>query len=398
MLIHWIWFAQLPGISQRQKASLLQRGSEPEELFYASKRTLEQLPWLDPSCVAPLTNKDLTQAEQIENTCRRKHIRIITQKEDDFPSRLRNISDAPVLLYCMGRIPDFSSQPVIAVVGTRKSTPYGMTTARKMAKQICQGGGMVISGGARGIDTSAMEGALEAGGKTVAVLGCGVDRSYPTCNRNLFVTVAENGCLLSEYPPGTPPSPWNFPQRNRILSGIANGVLVVEAPRSSGALITARDALEQGRDVFSVPANIDYVSCEGSNALLQEGAQPVMSGWDVLREYAPMYPGVVMDRSSQGMESTAPAPAVAEEPADKKSVDNPATLSYSGVEHYNAPLSQEEQRLLSCLDRHPVAVDELICRVDMPAGTVLRLLTGLSLKGLVQNHPGRRVSASPQNQ
>lgn len=396
MLIHWIWFAQLSGISQRQKASLLQHGSEPEELFYASQRTLEGFSWLDPACVAPLTNKDLTEAEQIENVCRRKHIRIATFRDEDYPARLRNISDAPVLLYCAGVIPDLSGQPVIAVVGTRKSTPYGMTVARKMAKQICQGGGMVISGGAKGIDTSAMEGALEAGSNTVAVLGCGVDRSYPACNRKLFSRVLEKGCLLSEYPPGTPPDPWHFPQRNRILSGIANGVLVVEAPRSSGALITARDALEQGRDVFSVPANIDYVSCEGSNALLQEGAQPVMSGWDVLREYAPAYPSVVTDRPKED----SPVQALEEptEPADKKSVDNPAALSYSVVEHHSVPLSQEEQKILSCLDRHPVAVDELICRAGLPAGKVLRLLTGLSLKGLVQNHPGRRVSAAPQKQ
>ena len=398
MLIHWIWFAQLTGMSQRLKAAVLQRGSEPEELFYASKRSLEQLQWLESSAVEALTNKDLTEAEQIENTCRRKHIRIVTYRDECFPQRLRNIPDAPVLLYYRGVLPDFSGQPVIAVVGTRSSTPYGMSTAKSMARQISQCGGFVISGGAKGIDTAAMEGALEAGCKTAAVLGTGVDRSYPTCNRNFFDTVAETGCLLSEYPPGTDPESWHFPQRNRILSGIANGVLVVEAPKKSGALITARDALEQGRDVFSVPANIDYVSCEGSNALLQEGAHPVMSGWDVLRDYAPQYPGVVSAHPvAKEFRAEQPAARVAE-PADKKDIDNTAPVAYSCIEDRNITLSEQERKLLSLLDRHPTQVDALIGRLDMPAATVLRLLTGLSLKGLVQNHPGRRVSLMPQKQ
>lgn len=398
MLIHWIWFAQLTGISQRLKAAVLQHGSEPEDLFYASRQALEKLEGLEPSAVEALTNKDLTEAEQIETTCRRKHIRILTYRDEAYPHRLRNIADAPVLLYCRGQLPDFSGQPVIALVGTRKATPYGMSTARSMARQISQCGGMVISGGAKGIDTSAMEGALEVGCKTVAVLGCGVDRSYPTCNRKLFDTVAETGCLLSEYPPGTPPNSWHFPQRNRILSGIANGVLVVEAPRVSGALITARDALEQGRDVFSVPANIDYVSCEGSNLLLQEGALPVLSGWDVLREYAPMYPGVVCAHPVPREYQAEQIVARVAEPVDKKDIDNPMPPAYSGIEHNSVSLNGEEQTLLACLNSHPIEVDALIAQSGLPAVTVLRLLTGLALKGLVQNHPGRRVSAPGQKQ
>ena len=398
MLIHWIWFAQLAGMSQRMKAAVLQHGSEPEELFYASKRALEQITWLEHSAIEALTNKDLTEAEQIENTCRRKHIRIVTYRDEGFPGRLRNIADAPVLLYCRGELPDFSCQPVIAVVGTRKSTPYGMATAKSMARQISQCGGLVISGGAKGIDTSAMEGALEAGGRTVAVFGCGVDRSYPTCNRKFFDTVAETGCLLSEYPPGAEPEAWHFPQRNRILSGIANGVLVVEAPMKSGALITARNALEQGRDVFSVPANIDYVSCEGSNALLQEGAHPALSGWDVLREYAPLYPGVVSAHPVAKEYRPAQPSAKVAEPTDKKVIDNPARVAYSCIEDQKIILTEQERKLLSLLDRHPLEVDVLISRADLPAATVLRLLTGLSLKGLVQNHPGRRVSVSSQKQ
>lgn len=396
VLIHWIWFAELPGLSLQEKAALLRRFSDPEDLFYAGKPELERMEALDPKTVQALINKDLTTSQSIADQCKEKNIGILTYKDAGYPSRLRNLEDAPVLLYYRGCLPDFERQPVISLVGTRKATSYGVRMAGLMSAQLSVCGALVISGGAVGVDAAAMEAALETDSPTVGVLGCGVDVNYPAKNRGLFEKVLKNGCLLSEYPPQTRPDAWHFPQRNRILSGISNGVLVVEAPRDSGALITARCALEQGRDVFVVPGNVDTESCAGSNALMLDGGQPVMCGWDVLREYEQQYPNVVskQELTKPVLEPPDPQPTpMKQAAADKKCIDKPAILTYSGVEEKLSALSPEEQRIFSCLRSEPMLVDEVVAIAQLPAAKVMSIMTVLSLKGLIQHHPGRRVSA-----
>ena len=246
---------------------------------------------------------------------------------------------------------------------------------------------------------------MAAGCGTVGVLGCGVDVPYPYKNRRLFDEVVQKGCLISEYPPGTDPKPWHFPARNRIISGISNGVLVVEAPEKSGALITASYALEQSRDVFVVPGNINTPSCAGSNALLQEGAVPVFSGWDVLSNYENLYPGkldrskaTALYREEKTVAQVAQKAAVPGENAKeaksprKNPVDNGAISSYSELENNSFALSREEQAVLALLTREPQETAALIARLEMSSGKVLSLLTILTVKGLVLKHPGGRVS------
>ena len=384
MLIHWIWFSQLPGLSARQKVYYLQQGFEPEDLYHAGEQELEHMP-----DAGALADKDLTQARQIAEECRQKGISILTFRDAAFPSRLRNVVDGPVLLYYRGNLPDLDAQPMIALVGTRKATPYGLRISRSMAGQMASCGGLVVSGGALGVDAAAMEAALDAGFPTVGVLGCGVDVVYPASNRKLFERVVNKGCLLSEYPPGTKPEYWHFPQRNRIISGISHGVLVVEAPAKSGALITARCALDQGRDIFVVPGNVDSAACEGSNALLLDGAQPVMSGWGLLQNYAAIFPDAVRENQIPKTAETTAAPA----PDDKKDIDNPTQPPYSGMMSGHCQLSDEEKQIVSCLGSEPVLMDEVIARTRIPAAKVLSMMTVLSLKGVVTMHPGRRVSA-----
>jgi len=242
-----------------------------------------------------------------------------------------------------------------------------------------------------------MRGAMEAGKPVVGILGNGVDVVYPPKNRDLYAEVERNGCLISEYPPGSKPERWHFPHRNRIISGIANGVLVSEAPKRSGALITAKAAMEQGRDVYVIPGNIDIPNCEGSNALLQEGAAAVFSGWDIMGEYERMYPGVVVKTL------TAPEPEIRQEallvaqpetplfPAqDKKDIDKSQQNSYSGIE--NSGFTEEEQKILSLLDSRPKHMDDVIAQARMSAGKVLSIITKLTVKGVVISHPGRMVS------
>lgn len=390
MLVHWIWYAMLPQARSCEKLALLERFSDPEEIFHATQDALNHCEGLSEQTKAALMNKNLQEAEKILQSCRRKQIGLITYGDEAYPRRLRNIEDPPMVLYYRGNLPDFEAQPVVAVVGTRKATAYGMNTAGQMAQQISACGALVATGGASGIDTAAMEGAFRSDKPVVCVLGCGVDVAYPRSNKKLFEQTADNGCLISEYPPETKPLRWNFPRRNRILSGISNGVLVVEAPARSGALITADRALEQGRDVFVVPGNINVESCAGSNALLQDYAAAVCSGWDVVKDYASLYPGKIVHREVEIACTQVAQEVIYPKTDDKKCIDNIGASPYSKTSDF--ALTPEEQAILDCVPTEAILIDELISRVDVPAGKVLATLTMLALKGIVKNHPGRRVS------
>lgn len=392
MLLYWIWLAEHPDLTEHQKTTLAQHFPDPEELYFADGKTLKEF---DPGIVNALQNRDLTPAKAILRKCAQRQIQLVCLSDAEYPNRLRNIPDPPMVLYYKGELPDFASQPVIAVVGTRKATPYGLTVTDKLARQISICGGLVLSGAADGIDAAAMKAALETGNPVVGILGNGLDVVYPRSNRTLYADAIKNGCLISEYPPESRPEAWHFPRRNRIISGLANGVLVVEAPEKSGALITARYALEQGRDVFVVPGNVDMPTCAGSNALLEDGAGVALSGWSIMREYEGLYPDAVKNRCAEDKPALAqvaqPGPNI---PSDKKDVDNPLNNSYSGIENSENSLSEEENKILSVLSSTPKHTDSVIAETGINTAKALSLLTKLALKGFVVNHPGKLVSKS----
>lgn len=404
MLQYWIWFAENQELNIPQKQLLLEHFSDPEEIFYALADALPDDREEIKPILEALQDRDLTEAGRILKECSLQQIQVMTYRDPEYPSRLRNIDEPPMVLYYRGQLPDFEAVPSVGVVGTRKATAYGLGIARRMSSQIAACGALVVSGGAYGIDAVAMQGALDAGCPVVGVLGCGVDVVYPKSNRQLFEAVMKKGCLLSEYPPGTAGLPWHFPRRNRIISGMSNGVLVVEAPEKSGALITARLAFDQGRDVFVVPGNIDVASCAGSNALLQEQALAVFSGWDVVKEYTALYPGKLEKREPASLEEAENLPKIDQKtalPRDekpeksqkiKKTIDKEENCPYSGIKDIISALSGEERELAALLDTQPRPVDEIIARSGLPAGKVLSMLTVLALKGVVTNHPGRAVS------
>ena len=381
MQVYWIWLAEKEKVTDREKLAILEHFCRPEDCFFARSETLAQVKGLRPEAVEALCDKDLKRSETILEDCRRKQIRILTWQDDGYPSSLRNIPDPPLVLYYRGELPAFDEEPMIGVVGTRKASAYGMTTAEKLGAEIARHGGVVVSGMAEGIDAMATSGALRAQRTAVGVLGCGVDRVYPICNRELYRKMERSGCLLSEYPPGTPPYRWNFPRRNRIISGLSCGVLVVEAPTRSGSLITARQALEQGRDVFVVPGNIGVASCEGSNALLKDGATMVTSGWDILSEYRYRFPEKIQqDAAPKGN-------------ADKKPVDNTPSAPYSDVVDA-ADSDETEKRIVQCLHSGDKLIDTIIAETGLPSAQILAALTLLEVKGCVTTRPGGWVSLS----
>lgn len=396
MLIHWIWLSRLPQLTLRQKISLLEQFRDPEDIFRASEDVFFQVENLTEKMLDSLGNKDLTESRNILTACNEKNISILTYGDGAYPSKLKNIENPPLVLYYKGFLPDWEQVPVIGIVGTRKASAYGLQMAERMGQQIAASGSLVVSGGAGGIDTQALWGAIQSGKKVVAVSGCGADVVYPAKNKELYAQIEKQGCVLTEFIPGTPPHAWNFPQRNRIISGLSNGVVIMEAPERSGALNTASHAADQGRDIFVVPGNADNPNCAGSNQLLRERAIPVFSGWDVVREYASLYPDTLSQ--SEAQEKTLLKVAQERswdtnvEKAAKKVIDNREKSQYSVEEKENIPLSEEEKAVYACLTENPKPVDEVIAALELPAGKVLSVLTILAMKGLVKNHPGKRIS------
>lgn len=408
MLIHWIWYATLPGMDEQEKVELLQHFQDPEDIFFAEEATLAQVENLTAEGVKVLLNRDLTQARQILRECTDRQIELLTYRDEAYPARLKSIPNPPLVLYYQGRLLDFDLLPLIGVVGTRKASAYGLSTAKRMGFQIARCGGIVVSGAANGIDTMALQGALLAGGYVIAILGCGVDVVYPVSNRGLYEDIRRSGCLISEFPPGTPPFKWNFPKRNRNISGISCGVLVVEAPKKSGALITAQHAREQGRDVFVTTGNVGVETCAGSNDLLRSGAIYADCGWDVVSEYESLFSDKIhrddvsaeqalrqdelekpMTRVAQKSFFSRKKPA-SETKKEKKVIDNGANTPYSDLKDKSISLTANEQAVLARM-QGDCLVDDVIAASGLPAGVVLSALTMLEVKGMVTRLPGRRV-------
>ncbi len=373
MLIYWIWLATRQGMTAWEKQVVLAHFGNPEDCYFAKDYT--QIEDLSKTAIEALCDKDIRESEQILALCARKKVHILTWQDARYPIALKNISDPPMILYYRGLLPEFNEDPFIGMVGTRKASAYGLKLAEKIAKQIAQHGGIVASGMAEGIDAMPTRGALDVGRPVVGVLGCGVDVVYPRCNRELFLKMERCGCLISEYPPETKPNKWNFPRRNRIISGLSCGVLVVEAPMKSGALITARQALDQGRDVFVTPGNVGIASCEGSNSLLREGATMVTSGWDILSEYTCRYPDKIREAGIAN---------------DKKSIDIPAPQPY--IDLKTSAAASPEEMILSCLEAGEQLIDTIIATTGLPSGAVLSALTVMEVMGDVVTRPGGWVA------
>ena len=417
-LQYWIWLTSIPGLSLRAQHRLLEWFESPEAVFLADREAMDQVEGLTQREKEALARRDLRRAHQVLEDCRKEKIKILTMQDAGYPLRLRAIELPPPVLYYKGELLPFDVLPAITVVGSRRASAYGLTTAKRLGYQLGACGATVISGAARGIDSLALEGALSAGGPVAAVLGNGLDVVYPSEAKRLYEDVIQRGCLLSEYIPGTPPLGANFPRRNRIMSGLSLGVLVVEAAKRSGSLITAEFALEQGRDVFAVPGNVGLESCAGSNQLIQEGAELVTCGWDVLQGYQARFPdqlhrwdgGNSMSLSSQDRtyiysseeeqseRQRREKPKKSEEndteeqPNSEKGIDNGQKRNYIDLQRSMQTLTDEEKLLMELLKDGPQHVDELIVQSGLAAAKALSTLTMLEVQGVVTQLSGKRFA------
>ena len=384
-LKYWLWLTELPGLTNQTRLALLRHFPTPEDVYYADPEEVLLTEDITREQAKLLEDKDCAGADRILADCQRLDLDLLTIQDAGYPNRLRNIYDPPCLLYVRGRLPAFDDEASIAVVGTRDCTPYGVSCAEKLGYGLAAGGAVVVSGLARGVDSAALRGALRAGGTVTAVLGNGLDVVYPPENQYLYEDVAAAGALISEYPPGTPPEAKHFPVRNRIMSGLCLGTLVVEAPERSGALITAGTALEQGRDVFAVPGPIDAPASVGCNRLIRDGAGLVSDAWDILGEYEPRFPDKLR---REGARET---PAVLGYQARQKTEPKPVPPSVS-LSHNDYSLTDDQICLLRALTEEPMLVDDLIELTDIPTRRVLSALTVLEIEHLVTQHSGKRYA------
>lgn len=292
--LYWIWLSLRLGAGSNRFLPLIERFGSPEAIFDAEPEELLSLRReIGEKTVDSLLNRNLDEAYQIETYCATHGIHILPFGSADYPKLLTNLKNPPIILYARGKYKGLAKKVSLAVVGTRTLTEYGRRTAYKIGYELARAGAVVVSGLALGIDSVAACGALDAGGFTVAVLGSGLDSVYPAEHKPLAAEIAKKGLMLSEYPPLVGPTRQAFPMRNRIISGLGLGTVVIEADEHSGSLITAKDAILQGRDVFAVPGNVDEKNALGTNALIKDGATAVTSAADILENYRYLYRGMI---------------------------------------------------------------------------------------------------------
>ena len=392
-LKYWLWLATRKGVGIHGVQSVLEQFGTPERAFFADPGEFANL---SRGAADGLQDHSMEKAERILADCDRLGIRIMTIQDADYPKRLRQLEDAPSILYLKGNLSHPDEEVTVGVVGSREASEYGKQVAGRLGLDLARGGATVVSGTAAGIDSCAVRGALRGGGRVICVLGGGIDVPYPRWNAPLYDDVAANGLLVSEYPPGTTNDGPHFPVRNRIISGLALGLVVVEAKEfGSGALITANHALEQNRDVFAVPGNVDAGNSRGCIRLIQQGAKPVLSAEDILVEYRDRYPirlvrvpALSEEETKQRLEHTQQQED--DTPRQRTAVDKKNDKEYSVKKRSVAGLTDDEIAILHALTGKSAQPDELVEQTQIPARRVLSALTMLQIAGCVEEKPGKR--------
>ncbi len=375
----WLRLIMAPGVGTAHFIRLLARFHSPTEVLRASEGALREV--VGPTLAQRISQyTDTADVDAQERRMDEFKVSLVTLEDPAYPVRLAEIYDPPLALFVRGEFHQ-QDETCVAVVGTRRATPYGIRMAEKFGRELAAQGITVVSGMAMGIDSAAHRGAIDAGGRTIAVLGCGVDVVYPPQNAELMNEITQHGCVISQFMMGTKPSPGHFPYRNRIISGLTLGTLVVEAPPDSGALITARQAAEQGREVFAVPGQVGVRNSEGPHALIREGAKLAETVEDILVELElPARARRRVGEAETPSDRVSPTPSA--HAASVQAAAKPAAASVSTV----------EQDILSVLSPNGSFVDEIAAACRISISEALSSLTLLELKGLVRQFSGKRFT------
>lgn len=416
--LYWIWLAEKCGIASKDFGRLMERFHNPFDLYRLDEDEIEHLDGIGNALKRRLNEKSLESAYSILRYCKTHGVSIVAYEDELYPARLRSIEDPPVLLYVLGKLPDLNRRLCIGMVGTRKISEYGRQTAYKISYELGASCAVVVSGMASGVDAVAACGALASGGETVAVLGCGISIVYPKQHERLEKEIQKHGAVITEYPPAERPLGANFPRRNRIISGLCQGVLIVEGDMGSGALITAKLAVEQGRELFALPGKVNEINSDGPNELIRNGANVALSGEDLLRHYDFLYHDMInyrgLSRSKTHMvpEETAlrrygvsgryeTKPTKAQRTEEKKQSDTPTeqkrtnsqapqtpTVRPDASESVLASLDDVTKQVFAALPVDRAVSPDAVAPEGISIGEVITSLTLLELSGLVSSLPG----------
>ena len=410
---NWIALAEILGPRSPMLKPLLARFESPENVFAATEAQLrEAFPDMNDVILASLLRqRTAKEAARLFTYCYRNGVRVLTYDSEEYPATLRNIDEPPAVLYCRGKLPPLDKCLAVGVVGTRKADAYGEQVTYRLSFEMAAAGAVIVSGLAAGADAIASAAALNAGGETVAVLGCGIDLVYPKQHTRLAREVAERGAVITEFAPGTPPNGWNFPIRNRIISALSSAVLVTEADEHSGALITARYGAVQGKTVFAVPGDITAARSAGCNRLLASGALPALCAEDIISYFHFLYRDAlhpeVLPEASQYSELTPEAlrpyglrmlrsdkPAEADEPSQKKAKSGKKAKTVAkneDTEQKDTPdtsaLTPRQRELYALLPATPFSVD-ILTGQGIPVSEAASTLTVFEIYGLISSRPG----------
>lgn len=401
-LKYWLWLTGRAGMSALRRAQLLARFGSPEQIYFADDGEYALDAELPPGLRQSLADKSLDGAERILEQCSRLGIDLLTMQDAHYPDGLKNIPDPPAVLYYKGRLPDFDRVLTIGMVGARECTAYGEMMAARLGLELGRAGAVIVSGIAQGIDSHSIKGALSGGGTVVSVLAGGIDIKYPWSSRFLYDDVAAAGALISEYPPGTPYKGSHFPVRNRMISGLSDGVVAVEGRENGGTMITMDLALEQNRDTFAVPGPADAPMSAGTNRLIRMGwAKLVTSANDILVEYEgrknlrkvrPLTEEETQQRvaATRKEEPRVKPPKAAEE---KKVIDKSADRAYIDWKSARELFTDDERDILLALNEKTLLADEIIEVTQIPARRVMSALTVLQVRGYIEERAGKRFAA-----
>lgn len=396
--IYWLWLQKALGEGVRFKEILEDFGSI-KSLYEANILEWRMSPSLVPKQINRLESVKLDDVQEIIYTCNQNHWQIIDYDDEKYPKRLKEIPNPPAVIYADGELPDIDNSVVISMVGTRKASEYAVKVTELMSRGIAQSGAVVVSGGALGVDSASHRGAIMCGGKTVAVLGCGFGTNYLMGNKSLRDSIKNNGALITEFPPYTPATRYTFPLRNRIISGLALGVLVVEANVKSGSLITARFALEQNRDVYAVPCSILAPQFAGTNKLIEDGATVATKPVDLLYPYAEQYELDLSKVKSidELMNETAANDANVHSKAEDK-------LSFENLESGRVEREKREKTTLGLSGNNLLVyealtdslqhIDMITEKCSLSASEVLSALTALEIADIAESASGKRYKLS----
>lgn len=395
-LKHWIWLS-MRNVRRDKLWQLCTRFDGAQAVYEASDSELTGEAELTKDEIISLrSDRNFVSAEKVVAECEKKHICIIPITDEVYPMMLRNIDSPPIILYARGNVNCLTENLPFGIVGTRKASPKSLELTHKMSYMLAKSGFTIVSGMAAGADSAAACGALDAGCKTIAVFGTGVDICYPKSNQKLMEAIMSNGCVISENAPGTPPLPWTFPQRNRIIAGISAGVLVTAAPEKSGSIITATLAMEQGKDVYVTPGSLDDKEYTGSLALIKDGASMITEVEDIIYAYGKTpakadksYERILQMRrygtskQPENIEKTQPEKIKAVKNIKKEREED------KSIDKITDGMSEEEKAIIKVILDGDTQFDMIAAKTGLDAGDLFAKLTMLEINGKVEQKPGK---------